>query len=131
MCFQTRELSYPTALQTCFTHSTFHKCSQGPPLTFCTAQQHLMQISTTEIFPFCAMHGILAISQGSAFHSFPGQGWHNTLIETVLSAWCCRLKNICRDIAEVHLPATKQAGHHKESYHQFHPLFLSKQMIMA
>lgn len=86
MCFQTRELSYPTALQTCFTHSTFHKCSQGPPLTFCTAQQHLMQISTTEIFPFCAMHGILAsTSQGSAFHSFPGQGWHNTLIETVLS----------------------------------------------
>lgn len=54
--------------------------AQGPLLAFCTAQ---MQISSTEIFPFHAMHGILvSTSQGSAFHSFPGHGWHNTLAKT-------------------------------------------------
>lgn len=57
--------------------------AQGPPLAFCTAQEHQMQISSTEIFPYHAMHSILATtSQGSAFHCFPGQGWHNILAET-------------------------------------------------
>lgn len=73
--------------------------------------QHLSGVSVS-LLPWTRM----------AQHSY----WNSSL-----SAWCCSLKNICRDMRKVHLPDTKQAGHHKESYHQFHQLFLSKQMIIA
>lgn len=39
-----------------------------------------------------------------------------------------RVKNIESNIWRLYLPASKQAGYHKKSYHWFYQLFLSKQV---
>lgn len=39
-----------------------------------------------------------------------------------------RVKSIESDISRLYLPASKQAGYHKKSYHWFYQLFLSKQV---
>lgn len=98
-------------------------------ITFYVANMHFLQRK----FPFHTMFSIIPNTvpgriQTGVSLPLSKQTVQHSCSNSYLLAQHYRVKSIESDVSRLYLPASKQAGYHKKSYHWFYQLFLSKQV---